>query len=44
MVLSSALFILVCAYSFKKKKLDRFEGVILILMEVSYMWYLISNI
>lgn len=44
MVLISALFILVCAYSFKKKKLDRFEGVILILMEVSYMWYLISHI
>lgn len=44
MVLISGLFILVCAYSFKKKKLDRFEGFILILMEVMYMWYLISNI
>ena len=43
-VLISGLIILVCAYSFKKKKLDRFEGFILILMEVMYMWYLISNI
>lgn len=43
-VLCSSLFILVCAYSFKKKKLDRFEGIILILMEVMYMWYLIANI
>lgn len=43
-VLCSSLFILVCAYSFKKKKLDRSEGIILILMEVMYMWYLIANI
>ncbi len=43
-VLISALFILVSAYSFKKKKLDRFEGFVLIMMEAAYMWYLISNI
>lgn len=43
-VLASALFILVCAYTFKKKKLDRIEGSILVLMEAGYMWYLIANL
>lgn len=43
-VLVSALFILGSAYLFKKKCLDRTEGVILLLMEAGYMWYLISNI
>ena len=43
-VLASALFILASAFFFKKKKLDRFEGAILILGEAAYMWYLISNI
>ena len=40
----SAAFILFCAYAFRKKEIDRVEGTILILMEVAYMWYLISNI
>lgn len=43
-VLVSAIFILASAYLFKKKQLDRFEGTILILMEVAYMWYLIANL
>lgn len=43
-VLISSIFILASAYLFKKKSLDRFEGIILILMEVAYMWYLISNL
>lgn len=43
-VLISALFILTSAYLFKKRQLDRFEGVILLLMEVGYMWYLIANL
>lgn len=43
-VLISAVFILASAYTFKKKKLDRFEGTILVLMEAGYMWYLISNL
>lgn len=43
-VLISALFILASAYCFKKKQLDRFEGIILILMEAGYMWYLIANL
>ena len=43
-VLAGALFILASAYIFKKKKLDRVEGSILVLMEVAYMWYLIANL
>jgi cation:H+ antiporter len=43
-VLVSAIFILASAYLFKKKQLDRFEGTIMILMEVAYMWYLIANL
>lgn len=43
-VLASALFILISAYTFKKKKLDAIEGSILILMEAAYMWYLIANL
>ena len=43
-VLISALFILASAYTFKKKKLDRFEATVLLLMEAGYMWYLISNL
>ena len=43
-MLISALFILLSAFMFKKKKLDRIEGGILVLMEVAYMWYLIANI
>lgn len=43
-VLACALFILASAYFFKKKKLDRFEGVILLAGEAGYMWYLIANL
>jgi cation:H+ antiporter len=43
-VLICAIFILASAYLFKKKKLDRFEGVCLLLMEAGYMWYLISSL
>ena len=43
-VLLSSLFILASAYMFKKKQLDRFEGTILILAEIGYMWYLIASI
>lgn len=41
-VLLCAVFILVSAFTFRKRQLDRTEGVILILMEVAYMWYLIA--
>lgn len=43
-VLVSAIFIFACAYTFKQKKMDRIEGLILLLMEAGYMWYLIANI
>ena len=43
-ILIASTFILLSAYFFKKKKLDRTEGVILLLGEVAYMWYLIANL
>lgn len=43
-VLISALFILLSAYLFQKRKFDRIEGCILLLMEAGYMWYLIANL
>lgn len=43
-VLAGAIFILASAYMFKKRQLDRFEGIILLLMEAGYMWYLIANL
>ncbi len=43
-ILISSLFIFVSAYTFKKNKLDRIEGLILLLMEAGYMWYLIANL
>ena len=43
-VLAGAIFILARAYLFKKKQLDRFEGIVLLLMEAGYMWYLIANL
>lgn len=43
-ILLSAIFILGSAYLFRKKQLDRFEGIILLLMEAGYMWYLIANL
>lgn len=43
-VLVSALVILASAFMFKKKELDRYEGVLFVLMEIGYMWYLIANI
>jgi cation:H+ antiporter len=43
-VLVCALFILISAFAFRKKQLDRVEGSILILMMAGYMWYLIANL
>ena len=43
-ILVCSIFIWASAYLFKKKQLDRFEGVILLLMEAGYMWYLIATI
>ena len=43
-VLLCTVFILLSAFLFKKKELDRVEGALFILMEASYMWYLIANL
>ena len=43
-ILLSSVFILLRAFLFKKKQLDRAEGMILIMIEVCYMWYLISHL
>ena len=43
-LLLSSVFILASAYMFRKKQLDRIEGIILVLMEAGYMWYLIANL
>ena len=44
LLLASSVFILLSAYMFRKKSLDRIEGVMLLLMEAGYMWYLIVNL
>ena len=43
-VLLCSVFILLSAYVFRKKELDRYEGAIFILTEAAYMWYLIANL
>ena len=43
-VMISAIFIFLSALLFRKKCLDRVEGAILLIMEIGYVWYLISNL
>lgn len=43
-LLISAIFIATCAATFKKNKIDRIEGVVLLLGEAAYMWYLVATI
>jgi len=43
-LLVCSLFLLASTYAFKKGKLDRVEGIILLVIESVYMWYLISNL
>lgn len=43
-LLFSGIFILLSAYLFRKKQLDRVEGAILLIAEICYMWYLIANL
>lgn len=43
-VLLCAAFIFASAFLFKKRQIDRYEGAILVLTEVGYMWYLISSL
>ena len=38
------IFIYLCAFLFRKKEIDRAEGIIFLLTEAAYMWYLISNL
>ena len=38
------VFIYSCAFLFRKKEVDRAEGIIFLLTEAAYMWYLISNL
>ena len=42
-VLVAAIFLLTSAYTFKSNKLDRFEAVILLLLEAGYMTWLFMN-
>jgi cation:H+ antiporter len=43
-LLGCTVLILLSAVMFKKKQLDRIEGIILLMCEAAYMWYLISNL
>lgn len=43
-VLLCAAIIFASAFLFKKKQVDRYEGVIMLLMEAGYMWYLIAHL
>ena len=43
-MLIGSIFILASAYLFQKKKLDRIEGAILLLMEAGYMTWMIASI
>lgn len=43
-VLMCAAIIFASAFLFKKKQVDRYEGVIMLLMEAGYMWYLIAHL
>ena len=43
-VLMCAAIIFASAFLFKKEQVDRYEGVIMLLMEAGYMWYLIAHL
>lgn len=43
-LLGCTIFLLLFAITFKKKQIDRIEGIILLLGMAAYMWYLISNL
>lgn len=42
-VMIAAIFVFISAYSFQAKKIDRFEGSILLLLEAGYMTWLFLN-
>ena len=43
-LLIASVFIFLTAFTFVKKRIDRVEGVIMLLLEAGYLWYLISNL
>ena len=43
-VIVCPVFIYLSAFLFRKKEVDRAEGVIFLLTEAAYMWYLIANL
>lgn len=43
MLVISSLLLFICAFTFKKKQLDRIEGVILTVLYISFVTYLILN-
>ena len=43
-LLGCTIFLFAFAFTFKKKEIDRTEGIILLLAMAGYMWYLISNL
>ena len=44
MLLIASVFIILTAFTFVKKRIDRVEGVIMLLLEAGYLWYLIVNL
>jgi len=43
-VLLAAFFLFLCNFMFKRKQIDRFEGVLLLVIEAVYMYFLISEL
>jgi cation:H+ antiporter len=43
-ILVAAVLIFLSSYCFKKKELDRIEASIFIILEICYMWYLITHL
>ena len=43
-LLGCSIFIFLSAYMFKKRRLDRIEACILLLIEAGYLWFLIANL
>ena len=44
LLLAAAVLVFLCAFTFKKMKIDRIEACIFLLIEAGYMWYLIANL
>ena len=43
-IVFGAFFIFACAFLFRKKEIDRFEGLIFLIAQIAYMWYLIAHL